>query len=280
MSYRSYPPPTPLLIGYDPVRDLPADHLARLVEQVVEASIVPPRRPPGAGQPPFDPRLPIKVLVYGYATGHRSSRQLERLCQESLPYLFLTRGDTPSYRTLCSVRVAQGERLEQVWLGLFAVAAELGLPRLGHVVLDSSKLRADAGPEAVVKQSEYAAVRAALQQILAEAATVDQAEDAEGRPGATQLGQAVPPEQMRAILRRVRKQLAREQRAGPEPPEPPVPAPAAGPPAGSAAVAGGARRASGRRAPAAGTPDAGAGGARPRRPGGRRGGGPQALLPD
>src|SRR5205823_1553958 len=178
MSYRPYPPPTPLLIGYDPVTDLPAGHLARLVEQVVEASLGPPRRPPGPGQPPFDPRLLVKVLVYGYATGQRSSRQLERLCAESLPYLFLTRGDTPSYRTLCSVRVAQSERIEQVWLGLFAVAAELGLPRLGHVVIDSSKLRADASPEAVVTQREYAAVRAELQRILTEAAAVDQAEDA------------------------------------------------------------------------------------------------------
>ena len=75
----------------------------------MEATVTPPRRPPGPGQPPFDPRLPLKVLVYGYATGQRSSRQLERLCAESLPYLFLTRGDTPSYQTLCTVRVEQTE---------------------------------------------------------------------------------------------------------------------------------------------------------------------------
>ena len=30
MSYRPYAPPAPLLIGYDPFRDLPPDHLARL----------------------------------------------------------------------------------------------------------------------------------------------------------------------------------------------------------------------------------------------------------
>ena len=127
MSYRSHPSPTPLLFGYDPVRDLPADHLARLVEQVVEASVSPPQRPRRRGQPAFDPRLPIKVLVYGYATGQRSSRQLERLCHESLPYLFLTRGDAPSYRTLCTVRVEQGALIEAVWVSLFAVAQAAGL---------------------------------------------------------------------------------------------------------------------------------------------------------
>src|SRR5438045_1783241 len=78
MPYRPHPPPAPLLFGYDPERDLPRDHLARLVEQVVEEAVRPPLHLPGRGHPPFDPRLPIKVLIYGYATGHRSSRQQER----------------------------------------------------------------------------------------------------------------------------------------------------------------------------------------------------------
>src|SRR5436309_72970 len=122
MSYRPYPPPAPLLIGYDPFSDLPPDHLARLVEAVVEEAISVPLDPPSPGQPPFDPRLPLKVLAYGYATGIRSSRRLEQLCSESLPSLFLTRGDTPGYRTLCRTRVEQSELVEQVWISLFTVA--------------------------------------------------------------------------------------------------------------------------------------------------------------
>jgi transposase len=213
MSYRYYPPAGPLLIGYDPFCDLPADHLARLVEQVVEATVTEPAPPPGPGQPPFDPRLTLKVLVYGYATGTRSSRQLERLCEESLPYLLLTRGDTPSFKTLCTVRLEETERLEQIWLGLFSVAKAVKLARLGHIVVDSTKLRADASPEAVVKASEYQALRAELTRILEEARQVDEREAAEGRPGSTRLGQPVEPEQMREILRRVRKQLTAEKQA-------------------------------------------------------------------
>src|SRR5260370_42680412 len=126
MSYPPYAPPAPLLIGYDPVCDLPPDHLARLVEAVVEEAITVPRHPYGPGNAPFDPRLPIKVLVYGYATGVRSSRRLEQSCGESLPYLFLTRGDTPSYRTLCRTRVEASQLIEQVWGSLFAVAGGAG----------------------------------------------------------------------------------------------------------------------------------------------------------
>ena len=75
MSYRTYNPPSPQLMEYDPFYDLPRDHLARLVEIVVKESIGPPKDTRGPGQPAFDPRLCVKVLTYGYATGVRSSRQ-------------------------------------------------------------------------------------------------------------------------------------------------------------------------------------------------------------
>lgn len=229
MSFRPHDPPTPLLFGYDPVRDLPPDHLARLVEAVVEEALPPSVRSYQPGQPAFDPRLCAKVLIYGYSTGVRSSRQLARLCSESLPYLFLTRGDTPSYRTLCSFRVEHSALLETVWVSLFAVAADYGMRRLGRIVVDSSKFRADASPEAVVKQSEYSAVRAELARILLEAEAAD-TRDEEEPPGTTQTGQTVEREQMRDILRRVRKQLNARQRTEPSAPAPVAAEPSAVPP--------------------------------------------------
>jgi hypothetical protein len=82
----------------------------------------------------------------------------------------------------------------------------VGLARVGKIVVDSTKLRADASPEAVVKRDEFAAVRAELERILAEAAQVDAQEAKAGDPGRTTLGKVVPHEQMRDILRRVRQQ--------------------------------------------------------------------------
>jgi transposase len=212
MGYRRHAPPEPLLIGYDPFRDLPLDHLARLIEHVVEETVVPPRRDRGPGQPPYDPRLCVKVLVYSYCTGVRSSRVMERHCRENLPLLFLTRGDAPSYHTLCTARTEQGELLEAVWEGLFSVAAAVGIERLGRIAVDSTKLRANASPEAVVPREEYAAVRAELERIQGEVAQVDAQEAAQGGAGRTELGKSVPREHMRDILRRVRRQRQKERR--------------------------------------------------------------------
>jgi hypothetical protein len=111
---------------------LPQSHLARLVERVVQESVA---------RPPFDPRPFLMVLAYGYATGVRGSRQLERSCNEHLAYLYLTRSDTPSYRTLCNARIALKQQLQEVFKGLFAVAEELGMKRAGHLVVDATWLR-------------------------------------------------------------------------------------------------------------------------------------------
>ena len=139
MSYRDYPPSELLLFGYDPERDLPANHLARFIDRVIDESVQPPARKQGRGQPKFDPRLCLKVLIYGYATGLRSSRQLEKHCQESLPYLFLTRGDTPSYHTLSSVRTECEELLKERWTNLFAVADACDIKRIGRITARAAR---------------------------------------------------------------------------------------------------------------------------------------------
>jgi transposase len=212
MPYRHYPPPVPLLVGYDPFRDLPPDHLAWFVERVVEETLGPQFKPVSEGQPEYDPRLGIKVLVYAYATGTRSSRQMERLCRERLPYLFMTRGEAPSYATLCTVRRTQGALLEAVWMHLFATAKEAGIERLGRISVDSTKLRSDTSPESVLKRDEFAPVREELERILAEAEETDTREQREGAVD-TRLKKAVSTEQMRDILRRVRSRLGKEKHA-------------------------------------------------------------------
>jgi transposase len=232
MSYRAYPKPAPRPVGYDPVLDLPSNHLAWLIENTVEEALQHKVLPPQDGQPPFDPRLCAKVILYGYATGIRSSRLLERNCRENLPFLLLTRGDTPSYRTLCSFRVKHAEVIEEIWLQLFEVANQLGFERLGRLVIDSSKFRADASAESVVKAEMYEALRNQLQAILKEATEQDQKED-QHSPGTTLLDKAVKPEQMREILRRVRKEIAASKKnSSPTPTDVPEGLPQKRPPLG------------------------------------------------
>jgi len=211
MSFRPYGPPGPLLVEFDPYRDLPADHLARLVESVVEDSITVVSFDGRPGQPGYDVRLLVKILLYGYCTGIRSSRQLERLCQESMPYMFLTRGAYPGFRTLCTARVEYASVLEEVWVGLYVVAERHGLKRVGRMVIDSSKIRADTSPESVVDAKEYALIQQELELILQEAQVIDTREDQDGGSAGTRLGTTIKTDQMRDILRQVRALAAQSK---------------------------------------------------------------------
>src|ERR1035441_5427117 len=52
------------------------------------------------GQPPTDPRLMIKLLVYGYCTGVFSSRRIQKRLQEDIPFRVLAAGNDPDFRTI------------------------------------------------------------------------------------------------------------------------------------------------------------------------------------
>ena len=67
---------------------LPEGHLARFVAEVVEALDLGPiyakyEAGDGRGLAAYDPRLMVRVLIYGYCRGVASSRRIERATYET-----------------------------------------------------------------------------------------------------------------------------------------------------------------------------------------------------
>ena len=205
MGYKPHPELAPRLIGYDPHVELPADHLCRFVDEVVDKYAIVPEKEPGPGQPEYDPRALFKVLLFGYTTGVFSSRRLAQNCYESLPYMLLVRDDRPSYRVICDARVDHYEELDWLWYCLFDVAVQHKLPFLGKIAVDSCKFKADVSKESVVRRELFQEVRVKLTEILAQAAKVDASEDEEGLALRSQTGVASGSMHMRDILREIRK---------------------------------------------------------------------------
>ena len=58
----------------------------------------------GAGQPAYDPRLLLKLYLYGYQHRVRSSRRLEAETRRNLEVIWLCQGATPSYKTIADFR--------------------------------------------------------------------------------------------------------------------------------------------------------------------------------
>jgi len=83
-SFRPYDPNQVLLLPPSLEEWLPERHLARFVSELVEEALnlsaIRAAYTEERGYPPYDPRLMVKLLIYGYCTGQRSSRVIEKRC--------------------------------------------------------------------------------------------------------------------------------------------------------------------------------------------------------
>lgn len=147
-TFRRYDPDQSLLLPPS-LRDwLGDDHLAYFVSDTVDALDLSAfyRRYEGDGRRnrPFDPRMMVKVIIYGYATGVRSSRRLARKLEEDVAFRVLAAGNSPAHRTLSDFRHDHLEDLGALFVELLALAREAGLVKLGTVAVDGSKVKANA----------------------------------------------------------------------------------------------------------------------------------------
>ena len=55
---------------------------------------------PEKGAERYEPRLMLKLLIYGPSYGDRSSRLLERACRHNVSYMWLMNGLQPDFRTI------------------------------------------------------------------------------------------------------------------------------------------------------------------------------------
>ena len=143
------------------------EDLARFVAEVVDSHLdlaCFPSATERAGAPHFDPRLMVRILVYGYMIGVRSSRVIERKCVDDLCFRWLAAGEAPEYRAIASFRSRHRTALAQLFVQALELYQAAGTVRPGRVALDER-------PRADVLAEEVSA-------LLADAERIDEAEDA------------------------------------------------------------------------------------------------------
>lgn len=207
----------PLLLPPD-LRDwLPEDHLAWFVIASVEAldlsDFHASYRSDGHGRSAHDPQMMVALLLYAYATGERSSRAMERRCQEDVAYRVIAANRVPDHATIARFRARHQDALAGLFTQVLGLCVEAGIASPAVVAVDGTKVAADASGHANRGHEEIA------REILAEAGRTDAAEDElyGDRRGDELPGELATHGGRREWIREALRRRREEREADPEP---------------------------------------------------------------
>ncbi len=114
------------------------------------------------------------MLLYGYCVGVRSSRQIERRCQEDIAFRVLAANQTPDHVTIARFRARHETALAGFLVASLKLCAAAGMVQVGTVALDGTKLAGNAAEKA---NRTHEKLEAEVAEILRQAAETDQRED-------------------------------------------------------------------------------------------------------
>jgi len=206
-SYRPYYPDEELLLPPS-LRDwLPEDHLAYFVSDVVDnldlSAMDAVYGTEKRGQPPYDPLMMTKVLVYGYCIGVFSSRRIERRLVEDIAFRVLAADNHPNFRTISDFRKIHLQTLAGLFEQVLKIALEAGAMKVGRVALDGTKVKANASKHKAMSHDRMLEkekqLKAEVQQLLEQAEAADAEEDT--RHGKDRRGDELPAELARRETR-------------------------------------------------------------------------------
>ena len=211
--YRPYVPEQDCLMPLSLREWLPEGHLAYFVSEIVDqldlSAIHSFYEKESRGQPPYDPRMMTKLLIYGYCSGVFSSRRIQKRVAEDIAFKVLAAGNEPNFRTISDFRKIHLSALKGLFEQVLQVAQETGTVKLGRVSLDGTKLKANASKHKAMSygrmEKKERQLQEEVEQLLAQAGATDEEED---RRHGGRRGDELPEE-----LRRRQTRLAKIKQA-------------------------------------------------------------------
>lgn len=133
------------------------------------------------GNSEYHPRSMMKLLVYGYSYGVKSSRRLELMTHNDVTFIWLMGGLKPDHKTIAEFRRRQKGALSQVLKQCARLCIKLNLIGGNVLFVDGTKIRANAGRDAthdaVWYEKRLTELDHRIEQLLEECEGQDQQEE-------------------------------------------------------------------------------------------------------
>ena len=159
------------------------DHLARYISKVVDQLNIKAIEDSYSdlGCHAYHPQMLLKVIMYGYSIGIRSSRRIQREIREDLIFMWLAGQQEPDFRTISDFRKDRIKDIRQLFNEVLRICFELGMVQCGKISIDGTKIEANSGRNKITYRKKLEKSKARYEEkidaILAEAEAIDAEED-------------------------------------------------------------------------------------------------------
>lgn len=201
---------TPMFFPPD-LRDwIPEDHIVHFIIDAVETldlkNFSVNKR--GSGSAQYPPEMMLALLIYCYATGRFSSREIEQATYFDVAIRYICGGDKhPDHDTINNFRAKNRQAFQEAFIKVLMLAGEIGnLKKVGGVSVDGTKIKANASKNSAVSYKRASEMIKRLEKEIEE--LTKNAENADSKP--LQDGLTVPEEINRRKTRKEALQKAKK----------------------------------------------------------------------
>jgi transposase len=167
-----------LLLPPDLQEWLAEDHLAWFVIAAVDeldlSAVYAYYRWDGRGRPAHDPAMMVALVLYAYAIGVTSSREIERRCVDDVAFRVISANRRPDHATIARFLIRHRDAISGLFCEVLGLCARAGMVRVGMVAVDSTKLAANAS---CGQNRTLDGLRKEAERIIGEAIDTDRRED-------------------------------------------------------------------------------------------------------
>jgi len=160
------------------------------------------------GRLAYDPKILLKVILFGYSRGLVSSRQIERACKENVTFMALSCGQQPDHSTIAGFASSMKEEIKPMFRDVLLVCEEEGLLGGTFFALDGCKLPSNASKEwsgtigDLTRKKER--IEKKVKQLVEEQVAVDRKDD-EDEPGRRPSGGGEKRRQTERLLQKAER---------------------------------------------------------------------------
>lgn len=136
------------------------------------------------GNSAYEPKAMLKLVVYGYSYGIKSSRKLERAAHENVAFIWLMGGLKPDHKTIAEFRKNNKKALKLVLRQCARMCMKLGLVEGNILFIDGTKIRANASRGKNYTKEQYEGklkdIDIRIEKLLEESDRIDEEEKGDG----------------------------------------------------------------------------------------------------